>query len=317
MPSIKDLRQLMLELLKKEYDKAKAPSPAHDDAIEKAFYVRKQDAAAIRGACKSGSLTVSFRDAGRHTLARIAAGNPCKGHIILDKSIKEKGGGYTYAIAKDVFERYQGLVGVPDSPGGTKLVGIWVVEEGHPVKKELAHMTEADVAKGFTGDYDMHDLVKKGARVFSGTPDEESAIEALNDAMLKADPERSKKVHAEKASHTRDSNYALIRHGAQTSYISYLLGAGRSEIAKVTVKDGMIPDQEKIANISADICVFTATGEAYLCTGVGSVYKFYEANHLLDQMPLYFFFKDLSAKHQKELAPYAEWISKYLMMKKE
>lgn len=309
---IAKMKAAVKEMMETEYKKTRVPSPSNDSAIAAAFYVRAQDAAAIRKACKSGNFTVSFREAGQHTLTRIDAGNPCKGHEILDKSIKEKDGGYTYNIDKTVFDRLKGLVGVPR--GGQALQGIWIVERGEPAQRALEAIRDSDVDKGFTGDYDMHDLLKDGNRILAGTSSEATAIEALNNAMLKSDGPRAEKIRAEGAGRPQQSNYALIRHGAQTSYISYLLGAGASELTSGKVKPtkGMIPDQDKIANISSDICIFNSAGEAHILTGVGSIYQYYKANELLDQIPFYFFFNDLSKKHKAEIARFADAIGKYI-----
>lgn len=311
MPTIAEMKNAIKEIMETEYSKAKLPAPSDDTAVERAFYVRAQDAVAIRAACKRNSLSVSFRQAGQHTLTRIESGNPCKGHEILDKSIKEKDGGYTYAIKADLFERLKGLVGVP---AGTKLAGVWIVEDGEPVQRPIEDFTDEDLPKGITGDYDMHDLLKDGDRILAGTSDEESAIQALNAAMLKADGERAKKVKAENSSRMRNSNYALIRHGAQTSYISYLLGAGSGELTsgKVKPQKGMIPDQDKIANISSDICIFDSDGKAHILKSVGSIYQYYKAQDLLNQVPFYYFFNDLAKKHKREIAEYATVISKYM-----
>lgn len=334
--AIPGMKKSVLAMIKEVYGDTKPAKPTSDAAIQKAGYVRDQDAKQIRHACSKFKLTASFREAGLLTLQRIDDGNPCKGHDVMHKSIKLRGGSKpTYVADKDVFKELQGLVGVPEGSGDPpKLWGIWIAEEvngkSKAVQKELSEFMslgkeekEAFLLKGFTGDYDMHDLIKdfgkQVVRIPAGTPEEEAAIEHLNKAMLKADPKRFEKVKADKPSRLRESNYALIRHGAQTSYYSYLLGAGAWELTSGKVKaekskDGkyLIPDQEKIANISSDICVFNPEGEAYILKDEGQIYKYYEEHKLLEQIPFYFFFEPLVKKHGKDLQPFIKKITKYL-----
>lgn len=331
------MKKSVLAMIKEVYGDHKAAKPTSDAAIEKAGYVRDQDAKQIRAACRKYKLTASFREAGKLTLDRINDGNPCKGHDVMHKSIKVRAGNKpTYVTDKDTFKELQGLVGVPD--GGSdppKLWGIWVAQEVNGKTKSTQKALEefmslgkeekeAILLTGFTGDYDMHDLIKdfgkQVVRIPAGTPEEEAAIESLNKSMLKADPKRFEKVKADKPSRLREANYALIRHGAQTSYYSYLLGAGSWELTsgkvKADKKEGkwLIPDQDKIANISSDICVFNPEGEAYILENEGQIYKYYEEHDILQQIPFYFFFEPLSKKHgkDKELQPFIKKIIKYL-----
>jgi hypothetical protein len=55
-------------------------------------------------------LIVVFRQTGIDSLQRIKNGNPCKGHALLNKTVKIKNGEKTYICDEDVFKKVKGLV---------------------------------------------------------------------------------------------------------------------------------------------------------------------------------------------------------------
>lgn len=327
--SIEQMKTRVKEMMAARYGNVRVVNAAaSDQQIAAAFFVRAQDAAAIRTVCKSGGYMISFRGAGQHTLTRIGNGNPCKGHKITDKSIKESAGAYTYeGLSQQDFASLRGLVGKPVSNTNKQLSAVWKVKpdntfEAVPLATVRSAIGDENALKLFyTGDYDMHDLLKKVGggplnRVLSGTPDEASAIDAFNLAMLKSDPARKARVDAwvnatQPAKRLATSEYALIRHGAQTSFISYLLGPGETEL-RADRTATTIPLENQVNNIDPKICVFAADGQAFILDGVASIYRYYADNNLLDQISFYYFFKDLRTTYNAELNGFATEINTYI-----
>ncbi|MQA42481.1 hypothetical protein [Rugamonas aquatica] len=330
--SIEQMKTRVKEMMAASYGNAVANVVADDGQIAGAFFVRAKDAAAIRNVCRSGGYMISFRVAGQHTLARIDGGNPCKGHKITDKSIKESAtDGFTYTdLSQSDFSRLRGLVGKPVSREDKHLSAVWKVKpdntyESVPLADVRRVMADdKELARFYTGDYDMHDLLKKVGggplnRVLAGTPDEASAIEAFNLAILNGDPARKTKVNAwvnasQPAKRLATSEYALIRHGAQTSFISYLLGPGETEL-RADRAATTIPLEDLVNNIDPKICVFAADGRAFILDTVAKIYRYYADNNLLDQIPFYYFFRDLKKldpNYKRDLVTYAREINAYI-----
>ena len=172
----------------------------------------------------------------------------------------------------------------------------------------------------------MHDLLKyekeKYVRIVADTVDEHSAIDYFNLAMARDDPQRFEKIQAMYATarkRTADSGYALIRHGAQTSFMCYLHGITGSEELKKMLSKGEahsteIPWENTIMNIDPNICMFDHLGNAYILNDLKAVYGYYKKKDLLLQIPFYYFFKDIKAKpeYKKKLDDYAAQINEYL-----
>lgn len=331
--SIADMKVAVKAMMLRKYGSvAVTLTPATDEQIAGKYYVREKDAAAIRTVCTRSGYSVSFRTAGQHTLGRIDAGNPCKGHTIMTKSIKEKGNAYTYSnLNSDEFTKLKGLVGFPldGVPEVPVLDYVWKITgkngQDHLDTKVTA-LANTDRTVYFTGDYDMHDLLKtSGGRTDRILPsvDEEAAIDAINKAILAVDTARQTKVTASLTDtpdvRVRNSQYALIRHGAQTSFLSYLLGPGGAEL-KPDPKappgsPARIPLEAAVNNIDASICIFDALGNAYILEGVAAIYKYYAANNLLDQISFYYFFNDLrknNVENDRVLNGYADEINGYI-----
>lgn len=329
---------------------------ADDSVIMEAGFMRAQDARALSAACRKNDIVVSFRAAGADTIRRIEEHHPCKGHEILHKTIKPAAAGWTYLLSDDagcdsslgagrdgVFETLRGFVGkpyVPLLPDGSPdmdsadrppvlaadgrsllfhLDGVYLLNtdrksrSSHTVKP-LRELLPADLPNAYTGDYDMHDLICKGRRVLATTPEEQSALDKLNLAILAADSVRSARVETRKRCH--ESPYALIRHGAQTSYFDFLLSCkGEAEMRKAFAQKRkeradaekrakaagtepapdmpMLPFGDSVIKIDDRIAVFDNKGRMFILQGAAAVYRFYRDAGLRDEIPFYYFFHAL------------------------
>lgn len=309
--TVNEIKQAVLGMMASKYGSGTAANTATDGDIAGAFFMRQNDATAIRDCCTKNSYKVAFRTAGANTLTRINAGNPCKGHIILDKSIKQKGSGWTYNNPSNLdFSAYAGLVG-HSNDANNNLDGVWSYDKDkEAIITPIANVT-SDKSLYYTGDYDMHDLIKNDARILAATVDESSAIDALNNALLRNDATRKAKIDA--SQRTYKSPYALIRHGAQTSFLSYLLsndGASELEIPDTA----RMPKEDQILNIDPNIVMFDEAGKAYILDSISKIYWFYKTNDLLNQIPFYYFFKDLRtvAANQTNLDKYTTYLNSIL-----
>ena len=246
------MRQAMLGMMAKIYTKLPdiASQKIDDRKIEDSGFLLSCHAAKVREVCRKHSYSISFRAAGQHTLYRIKQGHPCKGHTILNKSIKEQGEGYTYSISKEAFNAYKGLIGYSNSPENNNLNNVWALVDNKAKLIAVPPISNVDT-NIYTGDYDMHDLLKydgkEYVRILADTPDEHSAIDYFNLAMPGQDEQRFtkiKEVYDKHDKRTADSGYALIRHGAQTSFMCYLHGiAGSKELEKMLSKKDSCSDK--------------------------------------------------------------------------
>lgn len=309
---IKEIREDVLKMMEARYNTNTVFTPATDQEIEENFFLRNEDAKALRRACERHNFIVSFRKAGKHTLSRIAAGNPCKGHDILNKSIKEKGKGFTYDITPETFNNLKGLIGFSEG-NSSELKGLWKFEDNKTTKVSLEIVNEEkEFSNYFTGDYDMHDLIKNDNRILAATIDEKSAIDQLNIALLLKDSKRMEKLNKSINEKQRKytSPYALIRHGAQTSFISYLLsedGKGDLQIPSTA----RLPLEGSVTTIDPEIVVFTPIGDAFILKNISEVYNFYKKFGLLKQVPFYNFFADLKEdeNNRQKLDEYSLYIN--------
>jgi len=313
--NIKEIRENVLKMMENRYKNNPTFINASDEAIEKKFFLRKEDSAAVRKSCEKHKFIVSFRKAGEHTLTRISTGNPCKGHDITSKSIKEKGTAYTYNIDEATFENYKGLIGYSDL-NNSNLKGLWKINNKKSTQVKLEDIRPSDnLTEFFTGDYDLHDLIKSNNRILASTIDEKSALDQLNNAMLANDEIRKQRVNQSLSENQRKytSPYALIRHGAQTSFISYLLSEeGKEEL--VVPDTARLPLEGLVTTIDPDIVVFTSNGEAYILNDISHVYFFYKKYDMLNQVPFYYFFDDLKKDelNREKLDSYSIYINNLL-----
>lgn len=124
--NIREIKTRVHEMLDATYRNEADAKPVDNIVrIEEEGFLRVQDAVQIAKTCTDKQLFVSFRAAGRATLDKINKGCPCKGHKIMDKSIKESGGRWTYiapvnpllgATPEAVLASLKGFVGHPYIP---------------------------------------------------------------------------------------------------------------------------------------------------------------------------------------------------------
>jgi hypothetical protein len=317
MATIVEIKDRVKQMMKEAYASATPADEVKDDSqIESLSFMRAADATAIRKCCKDHTLKVSFRTAGMDTINRIKNNNPCKGHNIMDKSIKKKGENWTYQADATTLSKFNGLVGYGEGSPVKVLKGVWALDIDKDVKKELSD-PKLVISNCYTGDYDMHDLIQKNNRILATTPDEHSIIEFLNNAMLQSDATRKGNVDKTKGTKRNyESPYALIRHGAQTSFMSYLL-SNPSELSKgIPPSDNLIriPYEDQVMNIDSNILMFDESGRTFNLDSVSKVYWYYDKNGLLDQIPFYYFMKDLKTndKYSEELGGFATDINNML-----
>jgi hypothetical protein len=332
MCTVKQIKDVFLNALEEKYGQAKKEfEPISPQNIEHEGFMCQEHAEGILG--HNHSYYVSFREAGKNTLDRIREGNPCKGHKILDKSIKEIKGSWTYKspeIPGFDFNTYKGLVGHPNP--GTKdaiLEGIWKYTKGIPDHaliyfKPEEPVTEEDIKLCYTGDYDMHDLIKQDkTKILATTPEEQSSIDYINSWMLQGEEETKregvrkgwrkeeidKMLNSNPKARMSSSPYALIRHGAQTSFIDYMLSfEGKDDLEKqmsnVNIKNlnPRLPAEETIVTVASKILIFkpgkrgqarATGGNAYLLSTVEDIYLFFKAEGMVDKIPFYYFTSNL------------------------
>lgn len=380
--NILEIKTRVRAMLEATYSGQAEAKSAKDTALfEQEHFMRKQDTEALCAVCKEKNIFVSFRDAGEDTLLRIAQGHPCKGHKIMDKSIKISGGEWTYQVSANpalgatdaaVYEQLRGFVGHPYIPRKADgsvdqeatdrkpraiynsdgkvdrliyyLDGVYVLPAGADPKRpsdcEYAVFDARTVApdqlrRAYTGDYDMHDLIVGGTRPLADTPEEHSAIDTLNKALFKKDAVRQKAADYDKlikdpTRRTYNSPYALIRHGAQTSFFDFLLSSEgdpeltrklQENLARIGQVDyvSMLPFGNTIVRIAEKIAMFDNKGKIYLLEGVGQIYTFYEKKGLLDQIPFYNFFDVLHGmpQYKKEIEEFAAYINALLSVNRK
>ena len=148
----------------------------------------------------------------------------------------------------------------------------------------------------------MEDMLKvsggKLKRILSSTPDEKSMIDGLNHCMMN-NTERSYYLNTFKR--TSQCPYSLIRHGAQSSFVSYLISyEGTDELSKYYNESGrdciaFVNKLQKLALKIEDsrLCAFDETGKIYILNEIKDIYCFYKSKNILDQIPFYYFLYDL------------------------
>ncbi|NES63847.1 MAG: hypothetical protein F6K24_00335, partial [Okeania sp. SIO2D1] len=134
-------------------------------------YVLYKHAKAIDDICTKYNLIITVRKTGEDSLNRIEEGNPCKGHDILDKTIKKKSLEAKGIDPTTICPNYYGYVG---QWGPNELLGVKALvvrENGEHYGIEEITLNELEVSENkeniFTGDYDLHDIIHKGG---SGNP---------------------------------------------------------------------------------------------------------------------------------------------------
>lgn len=228
-------------------------------------FVRPEHMRAIRAASEDANCIISFREAGEHTLNKLALGAPAKGHDITEKSIKEKSihNGYPPAQAEAILAAlknadllgYVGhwneageLLGVhlgPDHQLGelvtdgvykidlsvTSLDGAYRVDMDR-LNASLAPLKGQEnwQALPYTGDYDLHDMISlygQRATVPSNSDEEVRIINFINAYIAAFDKQRSFK----------SIEYNTVRHGAQVSYVAFARDKGEPIVPQVAESD--------------------------------------------------------------------------------
>ena len=128
--TINDIKTEVLKLMEDKY--GKKPNIVYmkmtDKQIQENNFLLEKHSSGVREACKRYSLMVSFRVAGENTLARISEGCPCKGHDIIDKTVKiGNNSTWTYGGDEEVLSKYKGLVGYSSKENNT-LQGLWKID---------------------------------------------------------------------------------------------------------------------------------------------------------------------------------------------
>jgi hypothetical protein len=319
------MKKEVMEMMEKKYNSPPKPlQNISDEDIEKKGFMRASHAAAIRECCRASHLRVSFLEAGKDTIDRIKAGNPCKSQSIANKTIKYDAGigwNYTPPLGKDagVLLRLRGLVGFP-RPLSNTLAGVWTLSDTGTEEKITLDTLDArntldtiDTLQNlrfcFTGDYAMHDLIQHDRRIRAGTYEERDAIGLLNGAILNADLDR--KANAEKG-RAFLAAYAPIRHVAQTSFMDYLLGLGQTGESRKAPETVWLPHdvpngvpiavstEGKIVTITKHIVMFEDNGTAYLLNSTVRMYQYYKDHGLAGLTPFYYFFNDLRNIRENE-----------------
>lgn len=306
-------RTMMTGILEATYGNPQASyKEANEEQIKN--FMRIEDAEIIKRVAKS-TYNIIFRAAGAATIKRIEDGHPCKGHNILDKSVKKiNSTEWSYTGSEDLMINYQGLVGC--SAGN--LTNVWRVSDSGQDEKADIPVASDHMKKCYTGDYDMHDLIKINAgRVMAGTIDERAAINKMNAYLLHADPVRmgkvienlrlkfgidpfyrNTKIFTEDAmAKIHESSYALIRHGSQTNYVDYLMGETselRSTLAKVP--SGLM--SSPIIKIDTPLLAFDEGEKIYYLATINEVYSYYSTKNFIGNIPFYYFFNDLLVKNK-------------------
>lgn len=321
---VDEMRKKVQAELEKLYGSG-VPAPSCEAAeVESRGFLLREHAQGVCKVCRGNGYSVSFREAGEATLKRIREGHPCKGHEVLDKTIKQKAPGvWTYEAAVGVLTEYRGLVGYK-TPGSGRLAGLWVENGNRATQVPLQEIAGDMSGRAYTGDYDLHDLLRLNGdrceRLLADTPDENSAIDRLNNGMMRdvRDGRFEKvKMLEDGGQRSKVSAYSPIRHGAQTSFVSFLLGiaGGRELIESLKNRKqedaGKILHQDTVMNISCPICMFDPEGRIFILDSPQKVYRYYKSRNLLDQIPFYYFFRDLAEKGVST-SEYAEVLNDYL-----
>lgn len=243
---------------------------------------------------------------------------------------------WSYTLSAENKDFFKGLVGNPGTGTPPALEGIWALQMPVSLDKDFKKRKTTDVPLTldearkqigycYTGDYDMHDLMNaKGARIVPETVDERAAIDQLNRKLLRNDLPRwhnalrdlknkgiiSKDIMPypkdtdvlpepmlkELLGNYVKSSYALIRHGAQTSYMDFMFSdPEKKELIKMNNKAlknnlSMVLDEHPVITIDPHIVMFTLKGEVYELNGLSQIYAFFKKENLLNNIPFYYFF---------------------------
>lgn len=263
---------------------------------------------------------------------------------------------------KNIFKGLVGNPGDTGTP--PVLAGIWTLQRPSMLDKDPKKRKTTDVPLTldevqtkirycYTGDYDMHDLIGvKSGRVIAETIDERAIIDEMNRNLLKNDLPRwheslndltckgvisnnlmpaptpedvlPQPMLKEVSGNYLKSSYALIRHGAQTNYVDFMLSQPtKKELKKLfeeaKAKNLAIREKPELLNghpevnlfpelkehfflaltdnpvvtIEPHFVMFAPDGKIYDLDGLTEIYAFFKKNEILDRIPFYYFFRVL------------------------
>ncbi|NEQ75332.1 MAG: hypothetical protein F6K23_21145 [Okeania sp. SIO2C9] len=282
----------------------------NDASVEDHNFLLEQHSAVVRKFCQQYNCHISFRAAGEDSLDRIKNGNPCKGHDIMDKSIKQKGRNWTYKAPSSIdLENYKGLVGYRDKKDEANppyLLGLWYLDDnGKSDKKQIDSVDPNQQTRYFTGDYDLHDLFRNKQRVLSSV-DERHDLDILALRMIDACPSNRKDKFNSQSGRAFESPYSLVRHGAQTNFISFLLShSGEGDLTNIIQGwqqdiPARLPLEGAVTTIDDNVIMYDPQGQASFLDSLEKVYHYYQREGLLAQIPFYFFIANLKQRVDSE-----------------
>lgn len=309
---IKECRDLVLQLIRKYYPTNLKINKVDSQEIVNKFFLTQKHLEAISEVAKKHHMIIVFRNAGEYSIKRILQGNPCKGHSILSKTFKKKDGIWTYKCERneDWKNKFSGYVGYTEKKDKSKnpptLRGFYAIDShDRIVSVPIDKVEKYDTLKFFTGDYDMEDLflTYNGVtqRALGGVIEEKDAINYINLKISKCDPKRS--IIQNFSSNTTSCEYSLIRHGAQSSYISLLLSKNgerelKDAILELQDKEQLVKSlQEKTLFVDKNLCAVDECGNWYLLDNLDRVVSFYTQRNLIDKIPFYYFLSKLVDKN--------------------
>lgn len=322
--NIQECKKIVSDLINGKYQKHLKLNTCKTEDLEKNGFLLKEHADAISESAKKHSLIVVFRQTGIDSLQRIKNGNPCKGHALLNKTVKIKNGKKTYICKNDVFEKVIGLVGYGHGKDDELILeGLYAYENNKIVRKKIDEVSlnnSEEMKKFFTGDYDMEDLFTTyngiTQRALAATPEEKSAINYMNNSIDRLGKRKNDEISEED---TTLCEYSVIRHGAQSTHISLLLSeSGNKELAciidkAVEAKKTLMQYLEgKTVFVDCPLCAVDKNGEWYILNNMNEIVSFYENNKLIQYIPFYYFLKDLKKDNPQKIEEIERYISNLL-----
>lgn len=322
--NIQECQKIVSDLIDGKYPPKNKFEPCPSYIIEQNGFLLKEHADAISESAKKHSLIVVFRQTGKDSLDRIRQGNPCKGHALLNKTVKTKNEKNTYICDKDVFEKVKGLVGYGHGKNNELILdGLYAYENNKIVQKKIGEVSlnnSEEMKKFFTGDYDMEDLFTTyngiTQRALAATPEEKSAINYMNNSIDRLGKRKNDEISEED---TTLCEYSVIRHGAQSTHISLLLSeSGNKELAciidkAVEAKKTLMQYLEgKTVFVDCPLCAVDKNGKWYILNNMNEIVSFYRKNEILQYIPFYYFLKDLKKDNPQKIEEIERYISNLL-----
>ncbi|MEG3134204.1 hypothetical protein SC206_11585 [Rouxiella sp. T17] len=236
------LEDYLAKLQTTKFDKAMAIR----DEISKEF-VTKDHMIAMERASRIGNFAGSFRSAGGPTLDALNRGAAAKGHNILEKTIKQASVTKAYGAAESghilLLAKEKGLIGMVGrwDKKTNKITGIYVhntttkedivfpLDLDDDVKiNQYKQAVENKEIIPYTGDYDMHDIIKfnrdtkRGHVPVADGVEEEEVKNLINREVAKIDANRPYEFIAKN----------VVRHGPQVNYVPHMWNHEKENVIK-------------------------------------------------------------------------------------